>query len=235
MKIKFTVVVALLVAVFTFKGYAQDDDNVLIYSSYDDAGKDKVTQTTKFTIKINPLLILSGDLPIYVEKPFSDNFSMELGLGVTHEDFLYNNFGNIDDFQTNEERRANLGYSARIAAKYYPSSYLPAPEGWYGGIEIRYRRYNTQILDNCDNSSFSSTYLDEYRKQIDGRIIFGYSLILGENIVFDLYSGIGMRYSDENQYQCINSGPSQFLTMQTEPPTTAPRLSLGFKFGFAIN
>lgn len=234
MKIKFTVVLALFIAVITFKTQAQDDDNVLIYSSYDDAGKEKVAQTTKFTIKINPLLILSGDLPIYVEKPFGDNFSMEVGVGVTHEDFLYN-IAPVDEFATNEERRANIGYSGRIAAKYYPSSFLPAPEGWYGGIEFRYRRYNTQILDNCDDSSLSSTYLDESRKQLDGRIIFGYSLILGENIVFDLYSGIGMRYSDVDEYQCINSGPSQFLVKQTEPPSTAPRLSLGFKFGFAIN
>jgi hypothetical protein len=223
-----------LFCIATFSsGFAQKDSNsvTVTYSkvTYHRAERDKNIYNL---IKINPLLVLNGDIPIYYERRIMDRLSIEGAIGITHMDYIYQG---ITTENYEEERRAKLGYSLMISAKFYPSNHTKALDEIYFGPEIRHRRYNTEVED-CGNTSLTG-FIPEYRTLTDFKLTVGYISYISDNVIFDFYGGVGLRSRNISYAYCddIYNGSSYNAVMEFEKINDfVPIISAGIKIGFAF-
>lgn len=179
-------------------------------------------------VKLNPLALFNGDLPVYYERRLGDQLSAEAGVGLTYSFDLWNKlFGLSPSYETHTPR---LGYSARVALHFFPNKYIAAPEEWYFGPEIAYRHYGT-TLSECGG------YVDpigvkESRNYLDFKVHVGYILFVTDAVFFDFYAGFGMRYRDYFFANCDYSGPVTVIQQPTHDAAWVPAIATGIKFGF---
>jgi len=184
----------------------------ITYSAFS-SGKDKVEYTR--LIKINPILFVSGDMPIYFEQKLNDVFALELGAGITFYDYFGSTYSlfeqNYDLFDY--DIYPEFGYSFRTNIKYYPSYIL---DEWYFGAGYQYKKYFAVLEDRDTNENF------KYEKTInDIRLLVGYIYYFNDKVFADLYGTMGIR----NKKTVI--GTSQAFAK-------IPAVSLGIKIGFSL-
>ncbi len=90
------------------------------------------------------------------------------------------------------------------------------------------------MVDNS-SSSPSITRFVEYRTLIDFKMTFGYMKYVADNVLFDIYGGIGMRHRDMNRINddYIYGGSSGQLELESTNDFV-PTISAGVKFGVAF-
>jgi hypothetical protein len=227
-----------LISVFIFSGFvfncfSQSDSSRSshVTVTYSKVGYKRVEKDKGIfnLIKINPLLIFNGDIPIYWERRIKDQVSVEAGLGFTHMDYVNNIFTLSDQTGNLEVRNAKPGYSLMIAAKYYPSKFTKALDDIYFGPEIRYRKYNTEVED-CSPTSLTG-FVAEDRTLIDFKLNVGYIYYLSDRVIVDFYGGIGMRSRNINSSTCNNSRTAMISTHIND---MVPVISAGIKLGFGF-
>jgi hypothetical protein len=184
------------------------------------------------TVKMNPLLLIQGDIPVYVEHKVAKKVTVELGLGMTYDNVITDAL-DVDHYPESTEKENLMGYSIAAGLRYYPSSTYETMEGYYFAPEIRYRQYK----------SITNQYLEETINVKQGRNItdfklgFGYVDFIEDRIFIDLYTGIGMR--KRNYYNMVK----EVIPASSSMPETyelwdedkmVPLFSLGAKIGFAF-
>lgn len=184
-------------------------------------------------LKVNPLLVFSGDIPIYYERRLSDHLAAEAGIGITHMDYLYEGFDFEQSFEGfNIDRTASIGYSFRAEIKYYPSKSTKALDEMYFGFAFRIKHYNTDLI-KC-NSTLISPSVSETRTYIDNQLTGGYIYYISDMVFLDFYGGIGIRNRNTNRGSCNFNGPITVITEPTLVQSVAPAIALGVKLGFAF-
>lgn len=194
-------------------------------------------------IKINPLLIINGDIPLLIERKIKDNLTVEAGVGITFKDFIFNSvYKNPQASQLSlrsiDSRQYPIGYSLSLAAKYYFSVEEPNKvEGSYFSAEVRYRNYKSQALkfdaNALSNSISADDWVNESRELTDIKISYGNIQYLSNRFFMEFYSGLGIRlrniyhayYSD---YTGLNN------TVLLHQQDIRPLVSVGIKFGVAL-
>ena len=86
------------------------------------------------SIKLNPLLFLRGDIPLYFEMGMSKDFAIEAGIGFTNTDYVSVGTDLVSGFDYDDagfDLKNKLGYSGRIGVRYYASDYGFQSEGFY--------------------------------------------------------------------------------------------------------
>jgi hypothetical protein len=215
---------------FSFNCFAQTDPS-RVTVTYSKVGFKRVEKDNGIhtLIKINPLLILNGDIPIYVERRIKDQISLEGGIGFTHMDYVTNIFTVNNQNGNPDVRKANPGYSLMVAAKFYPSKYTKALDEFYFGPEIRYRKYNTEVQD-CSSPS-SAIFIPETRILTDFKLTIGYISYISDRVIVDFYGGIGMRSRNITSYSCNSSSTAMVLKQVND---MVPVISAGIKLGFGF-
>src|SRR3990172_5779197 len=61
---------------------------ISVFNYFDTPETDKIRNA----FKINPLLLANGDLPFYWEHKINEKLSIELALGITFRDYIYDIF-----------------------------------------------------------------------------------------------------------------------------------------------
>ena len=183
-------------------------------------------------VKINPLLILNGDIPVYFERRIKNQLSVEGGVGVTYNDYIYNGFNLADTDLYDENREYKLGYSVVGSVKFYPSRYTKALDEFYFGPEIRFRKYNSQLSEYSSNDVLLGTY-PEHRTLIDFKLMIGYIAYASDFVIFDFYGGVGMRSRDVSFAYLDYSGTGEEIKYDSYKDM-APVLSAGVKIGFGF-
>lgn len=181
-------------------------------------------------IKINPLLIINGDIPIYFEHIVSEHLTIEGGIGITQYDYLYYSLHPEYSLTSEITRTANIGVSIRASVRFYPSSYIKPLEDYYIGPEIRFKYYNTEVTCGSKITPHS-----ERRTHIDFKISGGYIYYISDRVAIDIYGGIGLRkimltrvYCTDDQGNLANDGYPE------TKDNLAPVIALGFKIGFGF-
>lgn len=182
-------------------------------------------------IKLNPLLIFNGDIPIYYERRFNDHTTAEVGVGITQQDYVYE--GSKSEIQyLDPDRKANFGYSFTSSIRYYPSKYTKALDEFYAGLEFRLRRYNTELV------SFEGIPLEspvpEYRTYIDFNFLVGYIHLISDVVFVEPYGGLGIRSMKINVASVSANSVVSTLVLPTPVSGTATAISLGCKVGFGF-
>lgn len=190
----------------------------------------------KTSIKLNPLLVISGDMPVYVEHKLAEKLSAEVSLGVTYDNFLTDIF-ELEHYTEQIKKQNEMGYSYSAGLRFYPSNSYETMEGYYFAPEYRYRTYRSTATE------YLSLPLDVPVKQerniSDFKLMFGYVDYIEDQIFIDTYVGVGFRKKD--YYNMIKEGASVYNGQTIDPVYAtwddhkkAPLLSLGFKFGFSF-
>ncbi|MBK0404223.1 DUF3575 domain-containing protein [Adhaeribacter sp. BT258] len=196
----------------------------------------KVAEKTplRTSIKMNPLLLLQGDIPVYIEQKVAKKLTIELGLGMTYDNVITDAL-DPDHYSESTQKENLMGYSIAAGLRYYPSSTYETMEGYYFAPEIRYRQYK----------SIANQYLEETidvkqgRDLTDFKLGFGYVDFIEDRIFIDMYTGIGMR--NRKYHNMVRDGETVYngtTTVETyevwNENKMVPLFSLGAKIGFAF-
>ena len=215
---------------------AQPDDKkpqtrVILYKDRIAAQFDTV-DCVKNIVKVNPLLFLRGEVPIYYERALTADLSLEVALGVTTRNYLNFSFegDEPDDFGAGTEIQPRLSY--HVGARYYTTDDLE-PQGWYWHIELAHLEYVKDIRTKDDNGEFTDERLTDERIYNDVRLLTGYQMLSGtSNWLFDAYGGIGLRdRSMQKVVETLNTTTGGSTYEIEEVSDMVPVFYLGLKVG----
>ncbi|MFC5270788.1 hypothetical protein [Adhaeribacter terreus] len=200
--------------------------------------KPEIRSNAKITrVKINPLVILSGDMPVYLEHELKKNLSAEISVGSTYDNVLSDILESGSQPGLSITKEGLNSYSFSAALRHYPSEQGSALQGYYFSPEVRFRDYRSLVT----NVGGEDIKLKQGRQILDGKFVIGYINQTSDRIFFDFYGGIGMRYKFykdriEN-YSVIYDPATGQTTTHLKLKDELRRgmlLSLGFKLGFAF-
>jgi len=213
-------------------------------------------------ISINLPGLLIGDFPIYYERCIKRHFTIQSGLGITFGNTMYNTFVingsnsfpflvNNSGFDNNFQRTSTIGPSVMIEPKFYfgKKNY----EGFYIGLEFRFRKYNYQSFEysylvskgyNVSQDVYATIDLKnsvkEFRAVSDLLIEFGESHFIGKHLNFQYFIGLGLRnnaYYSASISDVIISSTQQISSYQinsTHSNSQNFALTHGFRFGYVF-
>jgi hypothetical protein len=188
-------------------------------------------------LKINPLVILSGDMPVYLEHELKKNLSADVSVGSTYDNVLSDILESASQPDLSITKEGLNSYSFSAALRHYPSEQGNALQGYYFSPEVRFRDYRSLVT----KVGGEEVDLKQARQILDGKLVIGYLNQTNGSIFFDFYGGIGMRYKF---YQDRIDNYSVIYDPATGKTTTHLKLndelrrglllSLGFKVGVAF-
>ncbi len=181
------------------------------------------------SFKLNPTMLLNGNIPVYVEFGLLGRLRLEASAGVTLRDF----YGELIDGALENSfeddggitKQYDLGYSYGLGLRLYASSYTYQPEGVFFGLDYRNFKYNSTITSCGDIKDLN---IGASRVYQDLRLLIGSSYYFDENVFLEYYSGFGLR--DRN----VDYGICNDLTNTVDiakDQRTVLLVSLGLKFG----
>lgn len=199
--------------------------NVIVFdqSNNNDTTKKDNVSLFKNAIKINPLLFLRGEIPVYYERSISNFFSIEASVGLTFKDYLGNASEEMssNDFELEfedytEKVKPNLSYGVGI--RYYTGGY--ALDGVYFALYFAKRNFDRDIIitsttQNFDQNFNATTIIEtfdfrEKRHHNEIRLIYGENeFYFWDNMFLDYYIGIGIDFYNKDK-------------VKVEDPTTDP-------------
>lgn len=190
--------------------------------------KQETKSNSRNAIKLNPLLFLRGDIPIYFEKNITDKIFIEIGAGVTFRDYLTSTNYNLDD-DHDLEYDVKLGYSYRIGLRYYAADFSYEPYGFYFGLSYQsqnYRSVLTSLNDLEDLNNDIKTHNKDFRLEI------GYVTTFEESVFLEPYIGLGIRSRKFDEITIDSNNSNVYEIEKTND--IVPFLSAGVKIGFSF-
>ncbi len=217
-----------------FKADTSNSTRVSIFNAPSDAYQFETANNEdyKYAVKINPLLILSGDIPFYFEYKLTKKLSAEVAAGPTIRNFWLEAF-NEDLYGSAPVNSNKIGRSLRAALRFYPSNSDEAIVGYYFAPEIMIRRFysGTQFNDYSTNPTTLRDYVLE-TNQTDFKMVFGYQDSFDSNLIIDYYVGFGLRNSEKDVVD-YDSNSTTYLSVSKEKGVN-PTFTLGLKLGFGF-
>ncbi len=234
---------------FSLKGYNQDTvkTTLIVFDKEDvDAitkGKDGKSNVQKNALKINPLLYVKGELPIYYERALNDYLSVEAAIGMTFKDYSTGLFDDGDSFDEKPEEKINSHVSFKLGLRYYAGGVVM--DGFYFALEFAKRDYTKELtfvhVDNIyDPQTYTYTnltqtyHLTEYDNHKEFKLIVGsQEHYYWDNFFVDYYLGVGIDSYEKARVERDFDNITNLSTYKTIPTSsTKPRFYLGLKFGF---
>lgn len=219
--------------------FAQDTakprTKVLLYRERMAAQFDTV-DVVKNALKLNPLLFMRGEIPLYYERALSNRLSAQIGIGMTWRNYINFNLdaNEVDDFGEGTKIIAKPSY--HIAARYYFSDDLEQA-GAYMELEFAHLDYVKDIAAKDSLRQLTSQKFRDTRTFNDLRLLFGHqSLSATSNWLVDFYGGIGMR----SRYMEVVTEKFDPVTSQYTYPVNEPEedivpvLFLGVRVGLGF-
>ena len=190
-------------------------------------------------LKIAPLNILIGEIPLFYERHLGGNFSAEVGLGLTLSNFV----GDLDALisnleETNNNIETELQTSFRLGIRYYIDYPM---EEYYFAPEFAIRNYASRIFHRDGNENLTSNYSRETTKITEYRLIFGHQGFdfWANDLFFDYYFGAGIRQKaieeviENNEYNNF-TGKYEYSYDIQKINKISPALLIGVKIGFVF-
>lgn len=204
----------------------------------------------KNALKINPLLILNGEIPIYYERAISDRFSVEFAIGLTFVDFMGNNM-NAFFSDGDSEGRVSAGedvtekihnnLSFKSGLRYYLDDVIL--EDYYFAVEFAHRAFSRELIideDQYGPTGYNLGYsvkkeFDEIQIHNEMKLIFGNQThSYSGNFFMDYYIGVGLdmfiKEEAREDYSASNGFVRSYVLKKEEG--IKPRFYFGFKMGF---
>ncbi len=216
--------------------FSQNNDSakVIVYDPFN--ANQTIDPTNKVyelnLIKWNIGMLGRGAFEIDFERCINDNFTFELGVGITYIDITKDiNILRVNDNFSFENTTFKYGPLFMADLKFYPRKVIGF-DGFYISVPIRYRSYfaEKKLTYHVDNNSVTEIFLNNSRH-------FEYGFIVGSqsgdywDVTWDWFFGMGLNssYSNSPVTDYNNNKPSQISEHQVRPV-----IFLGVKMGFAF-
>ncbi len=184
-------------------------------------------------VKINPLLLVVGEAPVYIEKRLSNKFSIEGAAGITFRS-VFNNIGLIYESAAEEiliSRIQQPSVTGKLSMRYYPKGELYFPQGNYFGLQGRYRQYRYQLQYYLYPSSSESLTSQVQITDYDFLIINGFQEVFRGAFYYDIYYGLGVRYKQGNRLRFQDkTGKYEVVSGGDLNPLVAAGIKIGYAF-----
>lgn len=197
-------------------------------------------------IKIEPLLLLNGDLPLMYEYFIFNTISLEGGVGLTFKDFI-RSYADFNDLLSESPKgeggkieNSKLGASVRLGVRIYTTSKAEFTSRPYLQLQVQAKSYNwvSSYQINTAPTVTETSRVDESRNYVDFNLLFGTQKVHRSNIALDFYAGIGVRsrWVDRHKIVKFTNEQNQELTrLDTDQKSDlTPNLLLGIKLGYAF-
>ncbi len=207
---------------------------VLLYKDRLAAQWDTVS-CVKNVLKLNPLLFLRGEAPLYYERALSPRISAEIAMGVTFRNYMSGELtGDVaDDFSAGTHIVAKPSFHAGF--RYYISDDLE-PQGVYFQGGFAYLDHSKDISVKDTSGHFTDQVLRDQRVFNDVRLYLGYQRLSStSNWVFDAYCGAGFRnrsMTHVSERLDLTDRTWSYTTTKTHDNVLA--LFLGIKIGYGF-
>ena len=189
-------------------------------------------------IRVDPILYLRGDIPVFYERRLGRLISAEVGLGITVKDF-WRDYGE----QTTQGMGRKINTPYRLMVDYYPGFSVrvgvkrfvdadvniknaAALNGVYVGAYLFYRQHKWRELIDTD---CSQQYFDEHQNAAGIQFMAGIQQTSNILIGYNFYGGLGMRYIIESKY---HSDSVYDCPKPTHNHYWLPSLLFGLQLGF---
>ncbi|HMU12410.1 MAG: hypothetical protein JST41_09900 [Bacteroidetes bacterium] len=228
--------VAVLFVLLTTGATAQKNKprtKVVLYKDRIAAQWDTVN-CVKNAIKINPLLFLRGEIPVYYERALSAKLSAELGVGVTYRNYINltiaGDHQDADDFGAGTRILSHPSF--HVGLRYYFTDDLE-PQGAYMQAEFAYLKYGKLITEQDSTGQLSDRRRTDQRTFNDFRLYFGYQTLgASSNWLFDFYGGVALRLRDMTIVnEKLNVAARQWTYDEERINDMVPAIFLGMKMG----
>ncbi|HXC05279.1 MAG TPA: hypothetical protein VNZ86_11040 [Bacteroidia bacterium] len=194
-----------------------------------------LTRKGKWILKFDPLLIVRGDVPLFLERRLSHMFSLEAAAGVTFQDYFKQVLINDQPLDHKDPNVSNLsGLSGKLALRIYPHGTAPGDFYFSPQVDIKnYRKDVTGIYLN-NSGNYERGVLRDQQKYMDLLAVCGTqnTLELDDYVYLDWYIGVGLRIGQEDNVT-HNEQNTAVLELKSQRITT-PVLRLGVKLGLGI-
>ena len=218
-----------------------NNENFVVYSKVGDKSNRANPSNYRQLVKVDPLWVLEGNVPIFYERKINTKLSAEFSVGVTFKDYSYDLFRLIESQGDTVTRTYQPGYSFSGSLKFYPSNYTEALEGFYIAPEIRYRYYSSEAQKfNLSNtyvgtpSSNPNNFLQESMAFTDFKLVFGYVTYIDDVVPVEFYAGAGVRLSNLNRAYNVSDMAGNTSTQIVPEVNSRPLLSMGLKIGMGF-
>jgi len=183
-------------------------------------------------IKIDPLLILKGEMVLVYERAISNHFSAEITLGITRRNWTLPWLGrDADDLRRNITIKT--GPSFKLGFKYYTKN-SPELHGFYLMPQFAFRVYEKEFAE-LDSAGVLNgiTHID--RRSINEiSLTIGYQhLMLTNNFLLDIYASLG--YEERNTQEVFRidyTGETRYNTKKYVAHGFNPMIGLRLGYGF---
>lgn len=197
--------------------------------------------------KINPILLIRGEMPLYYERAIYKNISGEIAIGVTNTDYLQNLFEymseDINDFDPTfmavEKSKPNISY--KLGLRFYKKGMVM--DGFYFALEFAQRKYTNEVTMseqptlNYITNTYSTTKFTEETKHSEYKVIIGsQNFYFWEDFFVDYYIGMGIdQYHDTRLGLVKDKSPlsAEYYELKATNKLS-PGFYLGIKLGFAF-
>lgn len=177
-------------------------------------------------VTIDPIRILSGEIPVSVQYAPLSWLILEAGTGVTTKHYLYSALDfDYGYFSSSEVANSdvNIKPMLTLAVKLFPTADV-FDDGSYIGLEYRYRNYSRDV--EFTPSTSADYILTESKVFKDLGFLYGYQYATDvDNLFIDYYVGVSLRFV-ENTY----------IGEDYNSPSGTPEFKLGYyenqTFGF---
>jgi hypothetical protein len=177
-------------------------------------------------IKLNPLLIFVGEIPVYYERRLADHIGLEGSIGITLTDYL--NYAMDDAIDINNEK-TKIGYSFSLGLHLYTSKFNKGMDELYFSPEIKIKNYYSELF-HYGNQSITPA-VQQSRKFLDFQLKLGYLSYWSDNVCVDYYCGIGLRNRNITSANIDYVGNTIDITMN-KTQDLVPCISAGVKIGY---
>lgn len=210
-------------------------------------GKKEHSNQKRNALKINPILLIRGEIPIYYEKAITKSISGEIAIGVTNTDYLQNLIEHMSEdinvvdptFMAEEKSKPNISY--KLGLRFYKKGMVM--DGFYFSLEFAQRKYTNEITMgeqptlNYITNTYSTTKFTEETNHIEYKVIIGsQNFYFWEDFFVDYYIGAGIdQYNDTRLGLVKDKSPlsAEYYELKATNKLT-PGFYLGIKIGFAF-
>lgn len=207
---------------------------VLLYKDRLAAQWDTV-HCVKNVLKLNPLLFLRGEAPLYYERALSPRISGELAVGVTFRNYLGGGLtGDVaDEFSAGTRIIAKPSF--HVGIRYYLTADIE-PQGAYLQGGFAYLDHSKDISKKDSTGQITDATLRDQRLYNDIRLYFGYQRLSStSNWLFDAYCGFGLRNRSLIQVsEQLDLGDRSWSYAVEEKHDQVLALFLGVKIGYGF-
>ncbi|MBS1545953.1 MAG: hypothetical protein JST38_18820 [Bacteroidetes bacterium] len=210
------------------------DTKVVLYKDRIAAQWDTV-DCVKNVLKLNPLLFLRGEAPLYYERALSPRISAELAVGVTFRNYIGGDLAgdDADDFSAGTHIITKPSY--HLGFRYY-LTYDLEPQGMYLQGGFAYVDHSKDISVRDSTGAFTDVSLRDQRLYNDVRLYLGYQRLSGtSNWLIDFYGGIGLRNRSLKKVDEHFDLTEKTWSYSTEEKhDNVPAFFLGIKIGYGF-